>query len=78
MSRPSDKEFISQYNSGLISMETLLQLIENDLEEMIYAETIKVISSSNKNKIFCPCCGALLARGAMDCIWCDWEDKNND
>lgn len=41
--------------------------------------TIEVKKKKYTNRrLKCPSCGALLASGATECMWCDWEDKNND
>lgn len=81
MSRIPFGYYTNQYNSGRIDLENLMNLIEAQMAYEIERETIERITHLvpvEQINIFCPCCGALLAPGATDCIWCDWEGKNND
>ena len=48
ISQPYNKDFISQFISGLIDMETLFQLIEDNLTEEIYTGTAKMLLSKSK------------------------------
>ena len=48
ISQPSNRDPISQFISGLIDMETLFQLIENNLTEEIYTGTAKMLLSKSK------------------------------
>ena len=43
ISQPYNKDFISQFINGIIDMETLFQLIENNLTEEIYTGTAKML-----------------------------------
>ena len=54
ISQPSNENFISQFINGLIDMETLFQLIEDNLTEEIYIGTTKILLSKSKNLIICP------------------------
>ena len=81
MSRIPLGYYVNQYNSGEIDLENLINLIEAQMSYEIEKETIERITHLVpvvQINIFCPRCGALLASGATNCIWCDWEDKNND
>ena len=48
ISQPSNENFISQFINGLIDMETLFQLIEDNLTEEIYTGTAKMLLSKSK------------------------------
>ena len=48
ISQPSNRDPISQFISGLIDMETLFQLIENNLTEEIYTGIAKMLLSKSK------------------------------
>ena len=48
ISQPSNRDPISQFISGLIDMETLFQLIEDNLTEEIYTGTAKMLLSKSK------------------------------
>lgn len=81
MSRIPFGYYASQYHSGKIDLENLINLIEAQMSYEIERETIERIAHLvpvEQINIFCPCCGAPLAPCATNCIWCDWEDKNND
>ena len=78
MSRILFGYYANQYISGEIDLENLMNLIEAQMSYEIEREIIERISNLvpvEQINIFCPCCGALLAPGATDCIWCDWEGK---
>lgn len=76
MSRIPFGYYANQYHSGKIDLENLINLVEAqmscEIERIVHLVPVEQIN------VFCPCCGALLAPGATECIWCDWEDKNND
>lgn len=81
MSRIPFGYYANQYHSGKIDLENLINLIEAQMGYEIERETIERIAHLvpvEQINIFCPCCGAFLAPCATNCIWCDWEDKNND
>lgn len=81
MSRIPFGYYTNQYHSGKIDLENLMNLMEAQMSYEIERETIERIAHLvpvAQINIFCPRCGALLAPGASDCIWCDWEDKNDD
>lgn len=81
MSRIPFGYYANQYHSGKIDLENLINLIEAQMSCEIESEIIERIAHLvpvEQINVFCPCCGALLAPGAAECIWCDWEDKNND
>ena len=56
ISQPSNENFISQFINGLIDMETLFQLIEDNLTEEIYIGTTKMLLSKNKKSNNLPDC----------------------
>lgn len=56
ISQPYNKDFISQFISGLIDMETLFQLIEDNLTEEIYTGTAKMLLSKSKKSNNLPDC----------------------
>ena len=81
MSRIPFGYYTNLYCSGKIDLEALMNLIETQMNYEIkveVAERISHLAPVEQANIFCPWCGALLAPGATNCIWCDWEDKNND
>lgn len=78
MSRIPFGYYANQYNSGKIDLENLMDLIEAQMSREMSIEVAEHISHLvpvEQINIFCPRCGALLAPGATDCIWCDWEGK---
>lgn len=78
MSRIPFSYYANQYNSGKIDLESLMNLIEAQMNYEIMREVVDRIShsvSEEQTNVFCPCCGALLSPGATECIWCDWEGK---
>ena len=56
ISQPYNKDFISQFINGLIDMETLFQLIEDNLTEEIYTGTAKMFLSKSKKSNNLPDC----------------------
>ena len=56
ISQPYNKDFISQFINGIIDMETLFQLIENNLTEEIYTGTAKMLLSKSKKSNNLPDC----------------------
>ena len=56
ISQPYNKDFISQFINGLIDMETLFQLIEDNLTEEIYTGTAKMLLSKSKKSNNLPDC----------------------
>lgn len=56
VSQPSNRDPISQFINGLIDMETLFQLIEDNLTEEIYTRIAKMLLSKNKKSNNLPNC----------------------